>query len=123
MEDKEVFSFDYSAQQQEEIRRIREKYAPPAMDKMERLRELDRSVYRKGTVVSLIFGIIGTLIMGVGMTCTMVWQGVWFIPGIVLGLAGIVVLALAYPIYEKVTQKERERVAPEILRLTDELMK
>ena len=57
------------------------------------------------------------------MCCAMVWQGIWFIPGIVIGLAGIVVVAMAYPIYQKILKKEREKIAPEIIRLTDELMK
>ena len=61
--------------------------------------------------------------MGLGMSLAMVWQGMWFIPGIIIGLAGIGILAAAYPVYNHVTRKERERIAPEILRLTDELMK
>ena len=46
-----------------------------------------------------------------------------FIPGIVIGLVGLVVVGVAYPLYNRVLKKERERIAPEILRLTDELMK
>ena len=61
--------------------------------------------------------------MGVGMSCAMVWQGVLFIPGIIIGLAGIGLVAAAYPVYNYVTKKEREKIAPEIIRLTDELLK
>ena len=118
-----AFSYTYSAKEQEELKRIRQKYAPQEEDKMELLRRLDRSVTEKGTVISMILGVIGTLIMGLGMSLAMVWQGIWFIPGIVIGLAGIGILAAAYPVYNHVTRKERERIAPEILRLTDELMK
>ncbi|MBQ2724903.1 MAG: hypothetical protein IJF78_04255 [Clostridia bacterium] len=118
-----AFNYTYSAREQEELKRIRQKYAPPEENKMELLRRLDRSVTEKGTVISLILGVLGTLIMGTGMACAMVWQGLWFIPGIVIGLIGIGILAAAYPVYNHVTRKERERIAPEILRLTDELMK
>ena len=118
-----TFNYTYSAKEQEELKRIRRKYAPPEENKMELLRRLDRSVTEKGTVISLILGVLGTLIMGTGMACAMVWQGLWFIPGIVIGLIGIGILAAAYPVYNHVTRKERERIAPEILRLTDELMK
>ena len=118
-----TFNYTYSAKEQEELKRIRQKYAPPEEDKMEMLRRLDRSVTEKGTVISIILGVMGTLIMGLGMSLAMVWQGVWFIPGILIGLAGIGILAAAYPVYNRVTRKERERIAPEILRLTDELMK
>ena len=90
---------------------------------MEQLRRLDRSVTRKGTAVSIVMGIIGALTLGIGMCCAMVWMGRWFVPGIVIGLVGIILASLAYPLYTHITQKEREKVAPEILRLTDELMK
>lgn len=119
----QTFHYTYSAAEQDEIRKIREKYMPPEADKMEQLRQLDRSVTQKGTVVSLIIGVIGTLMMGIGMCCTMVFEDVWFIPGVIIGLVGIGTLALAYPVYNRITQKERQRLAPEILRLTDELMK
>lgn len=119
----QTFEFTYSAREQEEVRRIREKYMPTQPDKMEQLRRLDRSVTQKGTWISIVVGVIGTLIMGLGMCCCMVFADVWFIPGIIIGLLGIGTLALAYPVYNRITQKERERLAPQILELTDELMK
>lgn len=118
-----TFNYTYSAKEQEELKRIRRKYAPPEENKMELLRRLDRSVTEKGTVISIVIGVLGTLIMGLGMSLAMVWQGMWFIPGIIIGLIGIGILASAYPVYNHVIRKERERIAPEILRLTDELMK
>lgn len=119
----EVFSYTYSAKEQEEVKQIRKKYMPKEADKMEQLRRLDRSVTRKGAAVSIVMGIIGALTLGIGMCCAMVWMGQWFVPGIVIGLVGIILVSLAYPLYTHITQKEREKVAPEILRLTDELMK
>lgn len=118
------FNYTYSAKQQAEIENIRKKYAPSTSneDKMEQLRRLDRSVSQKATTISLVIGIIGTLIMGIGMCCTMVWQNTLFIPGIVIGLLGIAMLSAAYPVFNTVLKKEREKIAPEILRLTDELM-
>ena len=122
-ENSSAFRYTYSAKEQEELKRIRQKYAPPEEDKMEQLRRLDRSVTEKGTVISIVLGVLGTLILGLGMSCALVWQGMLFLPGIIIGLAGIGILASAYPVYNHVTRKERERIAPEILRLTDELMK
>lgn len=121
--EKETFSYTYSAKQQEEIKNIRKKYAAPEEDKMEQLRRLDRSVTQKGSVFALAAGIIGALIMGIGMCCVMVWMGVWFIPGIIIGSVGIAAVCAAYPLYNHITKKEREKIAPEILKLTDELMK
>ena len=115
--------YTYSAKEQEEVKRLRKKYMPKEADKMEQLRRLDRSVTRKGTAVSIVVGIIGALTLGIGMCCAMVWMGQWFVPGIVIGLVGIILVSLTYPLYTHITQKEREKVAPEILRLIDELMK
>ena len=117
----DTFQYTYSAKQQEEVQRIRKKYLPRQEDKMEQLRQLDRSSTRKGTVVSVIVGVAGCLLMGIGMCCTMVWMGWLFVPGIVLGLLGIAVMAAAYPLYNSITRRERERLAPQILKLTVEL--
>ena len=122
-EEKESFHYTYSAKQQEEINRIRSKYIPEEEDKMEQLRRLDRSATRKGTAVALVMGIISTLIMGVGMCCTMVWGELLFFPGIFIGVVGMTGVAAAYPLYARITKKQREKLAPEILRLTDEVSK
>lgn len=125
--EKRTFQYSYSASQQAEIKKIREKYEPkmktPKEDKIEQLRRLDESATRPGTIVSVIVGIVGTLLLGVGMSCTMVWAGKWFIPGIIIGVVGLIGLSMALPIYNYFTKKQREKLAPEIMRLTDELMK
>lgn len=118
----ETFKFTYSAKEQEEIRKIRQKYAPEE-NKMEQLRRLDQNVTKKGTIYAIVLGIIGTLVLGTGMCCTMVFDAVWFVPGIIIGIIGIGIVAVAYPIYNYITKKEREKIAPEIIRLTDELIK
>lgn len=119
----EQFNYTYSAKQQEEIKKIREKYMAQEEDKMEQLRRLDQSVTQKSTMYSIVIGVLGALVMGTGMSCCMVWQGVWFIPGIFVGIIGIALVGCAYPLYNHIVKKEREKIAPEIIRLTDELMK
>lgn len=119
----ECFIYTYSAAQQDEVKRIREKYLLKEPDKMDELRRLDASVTNKGLTVSLIVGILGTLVLGLGVSCCLVWMGDLFIPGIILGLVGLVGVSLAYPLYARITKKERERIAPEILKLTEELMR
>ena len=118
------FSYSYSAREQEEVRRIREKYTAPEEreTKMERLRRLDDSVTRKATMWSLVLGILSSLVMGTGMSMCMVFMGDWFIPGIIIGCVGLVGVVLAYPVYLRVLEKEKEKAAPEILALSEELM-
>lgn len=122
MENKETFSYTYSAKQQEEIKNIRNKYLQKSEDKMEQLRRLDRSVTSKATAISLVAGIIGALILSVGICCCLIWTKL-FVLGIIVGIIGTGGVLLAYPVCVYVTKKERERIAPEIIRLTDELMK
>ena len=125
-EKKETFTYTYSAKEQEEIKKIRDKYAPPTKEEtsMEQLRRLDESATKGATVVSLVVGIISALLLGVGMCCTMVpgWEQ-YFIPGIAIGVVGIIGVIAAYPIYNHMVKRKRAKLAPEIMRLSDELMK
>ncbi len=120
-----TFQYTYSSKEQEELKRIRSKYLPKEENKMELLRRLDAQVTEKATMYSIIVGVIGTLILGTGMSFCMVWADSVFVfaLGIIVGIIGMVSLAMAYPIYNRTVKKERERIAPEILRLTEELMK
>lgn len=124
MEEKnKTFTYNYSAGEQAEIKKIREKYIPKEENKMEQLRRLDESAARPGMIISLVVGVLSALVLGVGMCCCMVWMGDLFIPGIIIGILGISGVAAAYPLYSHITKKQREKLAPEIIHLTDELMK
>ena len=131
--EKSGFTYTYSAKEQAELKRIREKYSPPTQseDKMARLRRLDASVTNTAQAVSLAFGVLGALILGLGMSLCMTDLGTAFgvqgtvamIIGIIIGVAGGVVASLAYPVYNAIVKAKRKKLAPEIIRLTDELMK
>lgn len=120
---KETFEYTYSAKQQEEIEKIRKKYLPKEENKMELLRKLDKDVTKPGMICSLVIGIIGCLLFGMGMCCVLVWAESFFTVGIVIGIAGMAVMGAALPVYQKITAKERKRIAPQILALTEELSK
>ena len=122
------FEYTYSAQRKQEVEEIRKAYLPKEEDKMEQLRRLHAIPTQKAQAASLAVGIIGALILGTGMSLCMTELGaalghLAMIMGIMTGLAGIILVALAYPIYNRTLKKERERIAPEILRLSDELLK
>ena len=89
---------------------------------MEQLRRLDESTTKKGMACSLMLGIVSTLILGIGMCCAILWGRYLVIPGVVIGCIGIVGIGLAYPLNNWITKRERERLAPEILELTSELI-
>ena len=127
------FSYTYSAKEQAEIRKIREKYAQQSEEKdtMARLRYLDAGVTKKAQAVALVLGILGTLILGSGMSLFMSDLGAMLgldgtlamLLGVSIGAVGCVLVGLAYPVYHLVLTRARKRIAPEILRLTDKLMK
>ena len=127
------FQYTYSAKEQAELKRIRDKYTAPteSEDKMARLRRLDTSVTNTAQAVALVFGVIGTLILGFGMSIIMtdlaeslgVSGDTAMVIGIIVGVVGGILASLAYPIYNAIVKAKRKKIAPEIIRLTDELMK
>lgn len=123
MNSKETFEYAYVSEQQAEIEKIRKKYLPKEEDKMELLRKLDRKAETPGLVASLVLGIVGCLVFGTGMSCIMVWSDTLFFVGIVLGILGMILIALAYPVYAGITRKQKQKIAPEILELTEELLR
>ena len=127
------FTYTYSAKEQAELKRIRDKYTAPTKteDKMARLRRLDASVTNTAQGVALAFGIIGALILGFGMSLIMtdlaeflgLEETVVMVVGVSVGIVGGILASLAYPIYNAIVKAKRKKIAPEIIRLTDELMK
>lgn len=120
---RESFEFTYSAKQQKEVEKIRNKYVSKEESKMEKLIRLDKQAERPGTIASIVVGVLGSLILGAGMSCTLVWNSSIeiFIAGIVIGIVGMLVVGMAYPIYKKITKKERAKIAEEIIALSNEL--
>ena len=127
------FTYTYSAREQAELRRIREKCTAPteAFDKMARLRRLDASVTSTAQAVALVFGVVGTLMLGFGMSLIMtelakildITGNAAMVVGILVGILGGALASLAYPVYNAIVRIKRKKLAPEIIRLTDELMK
>lgn len=127
------FTYAYSAKDQAELKRIRAKYAVSAEteDKMARLRRLDASVTSTAQAVALVFGVLGTLILGFGMSLVLSdlseilgrYRDMSMVIGVATGVVGGVIASMAYPVYNAIVKVKRKRLAPEILRLTDELMK
>ena len=123
MENNQSFEYTYSAAQQQEIESIRSKYLPREEDKMERLRKLHHSTTQKAQAWAITPCVIGT---GMSLCLTDLAANLGnmsMVLGILTGVAGLGMVALAYPLYNTVLKKERQRIAPEILRLTDELLK
>lgn len=118
-----VFNYRYSATQNKEVERIRERYLPKEESKLDALRRLDRRVQGAGTLTGLIVGIVGCLLFGIGMCYGLdVFAGadIWTLLFCILGAA---VMLPAYPLYRLIAKKTRDDLTPEILRLSEEIMK
>lgn len=130
-QEKDSFHYTYSAAEQEELKTIREKYQPKEETKMDQIRRLDAGVEKKAMSVSIGVGIIGALLFGTGMSLVTTdlgakigfMQELNMIFGIVVGIAGLTGICLAYPIYNRVVKEERKKIASKVLELTEELMK
>ena len=128
--DNKEFIYTYSAKDNAEIERIRQKYRTDEQDSLhQRIYRLDASVQGRASAVAIAIGVIGSLIMGTGMSAVMVEDfghylglGIYSVPvGIAVGLMGMAIAALAYPAYRAVYKHRKNKIAPLILRLADQL--
>ena len=130
-EQNETFNYTYSAEQQKEIETIRKKYIADTnnneVNKLEQLRRLDYGVTKKANIISLSVEILSVLVMGSGMSLVMTDLGEKIgiagtsLIGVLIGIVGMIGVILAYPLYRRIIEKERKTIAPQILKLTDEL--
>lgn len=124
MNQENTFSYKYSAKENKEVQEIRKKYLPQSESKLDELRRLDEAVQNSGMLEALCAGIGGLLVFGLGMCLAMqvIGSGVLMIAlGILLGIAGMVCMVAAYPIYRSVFSKTKSKYTPRILELTEEL--
>ena len=125
MNQENSFHYKYSAVENREIEEIRKKYLPAVESKMDELKRLDAQVENAGVANALCIGIVGSLIFGLGLCFAMHVLGTGVLTmllGIILGLAGIFVMLMAYPAYRKTQQKMKEGLTPRILALSNELI-
>ena len=91
-------------------------------DKLEELKALDKKVKVPARVFSYIFGIIGTLVLGVGMCLAMEIIGDAMIAGVIIGLIGIAMVVINYPWYHKILNKRKAKYSSQIIAKSDELL-
>ena len=122
---KNEFQYSYSAltvDEKQEVESIRRQYQTqnePQSD-LARLRALDKKVKRAATVWSLVLGIVGCLIFGLGFSMILQWHILF--GGIAVGVFGCALVVAAYPIYAKIYAVQKKKYGAEILRLSEELL-
>jgi len=122
MENK-TFTYNYSAARNREVEAIRRKYIPQEKSKIELLKKLDLHAQTAGMIESLSLGIIGSLIFGVGACLLLeVLAGTAWMAALLL-VFGTLLMLPAYPLYRYIARKTRAKLIPEILHLSEEIMK
>ena len=117
------FTYNYSAARNKEVENIRRKYLHEEESKLETLKRLDYKVQSAGMIESLCIGIIGALVFGIGVCFFLdgfagaVWLTALFM------IIGTLLMIPAYPIYRRIAHRTKEKLTPEILRLSEEIMK
>ncbi|HIX81237.1 MAG TPA: hypothetical protein H9980_04595 [Candidatus Erysipelatoclostridium merdavium] len=117
------FTYKYSAKEYNEAKKIRDKYLPKKESKLEQLQKLDQSVTKKATAYAITFGVLSSLLLGIGLYFTIELEATRFVEGIIIGCIGILGICLVYPFYKKILTKERNKISNKILQLSEEIMK
>ena len=118
-----TFNYSYSTRVNKEVESIRRKYMPKEESKLERLKRLDFRAQTAGVVESLCLGIIGSLVFGVGMCFFLeVFAGEAWLTALLMVL-GTLIMIPAYPLYKCISRRTKAELAPEIIRLSDEIIK
>ena len=117
-----TFSYNYSAARNKEVEIIRKKYMPREENKLDTLKKLDSRVQSAGMIEGLSLGIVGALVFGIGMCFFLdVFAGAAWTSALFM-IIGTLIMIPAYPIYRRIARKTKEALAPEILRLSEEIM-
>lgn len=124
MKSKNDFEYKYVAptsEERKEIESIRKSYTQkPNINKLYYLRKLDYKVKNIPAIIGLIMGIVVLLIFGTGITMVLEWSIVIF--GVIVGIIGISVMAIVYPVFLKISKYLKDKYSDEIIKLSEELL-
>lgn len=98
-------------------------YAPKDTSKVVALKKLDRKAKQPANIFAYTFGIFSSLVMGTGMCFSMgvLGEGAYFVPGIIIGVAGMLGMGINFPIYKRLLNKGKQKYAFEIMELAKEI--
>ena len=116
------------------VQKIRTQYTEKENTQLNELKALDKKVKKPANVFAYTFGTIGSLVLGSGMSLAMnvIEPGTYYgiiigenmmLPGIVIGLLGIAMVSVNYPIYKSILSTRRKKYADKIIALSDQIMK
>ena len=110
------------------VQKIRTQYTEKEHDQLDALRELDAKVKRPANVFAYVFGSVSAIVMGSGMSLVMTEIGSYIgmsstmVPGIVIGIIGMLMALVNYPIYKRVLSSRKNKYAQQIMELSDKII-
>ena len=110
------------------VQKIRTQYTEKEYTGLDALKALDGKVKRPVNVFAYLFGSISALVMGAGMSLVMTDIGETvgiadpMLPGIVIGIAGMLMAIINYPVYKRILSTFRKKYADQIIALSDKIM-
>lgn len=111
------------------VQKIRTQYTEKQHTELDALKELDAKVKRPANVFAYTYGSFSAVVMGAGMSLVMTEIGAAIglasamAPGIAVGVVGMGMALSTYPIYKKMLNDRKKKYAPEILKLSEKIMK
>lgn len=113
--------------EQKYVENIKKEYEDKTeeMTKLDEIRMLDKRVKQPALVFALVFGVIGSLILGIGMCLAMKIIGettITMVFGIIIGLIGIAIVSINYPVYQKILASRKAKYKDAILAKTNEIL-
>ena len=111
------------------VQKIRSEYTEKQYTELDALKALDAKVKKPANVFAYTYGSVSAIIMGAGMSLVMTEIGAaiglvsTMVPGIAIGVVGMGMALSTYPIYKKMLNTRKKKYAPEILKLSEQIMK
>lgn len=111
------------------VQKIRSQYTEKESTELDELKALDGKVKRPAVIFAYVFGSIAAIIMGAGMSLVMTDIGSTLglnqpmVQGIIIGVVGMIMGIVNYPIYKSFLSSRRKKYADEILKLSEKIMK
>ena len=114
--------------QQFMAQKIRTQYMEKESTELDELRELDARVKRPANVFAYVFGTVSAIIMGAGMSLVMTDIAEMvniedpMLYGIIIGVVGMLMALVNYPIYKGILGSRKKKYGEKILALSDKIM-
>ncbi len=111
------------------VEKIRTQYTEKEYTQLDELKKLDAKVKRPVNIFAYVFGSISAIIMGSGMSLVMTDIGKvigmenTMVPGIIIGVVGMLLAIVNYPMYKKLLDSRKKKYAEQIIKLSESILK